>query len=110
MQKRVRYGLFTLNILILHKHIDKYKAIENGSTPEQSLIRNQDIICGEGLPEMEFDSLEAAIKAMKDRYGDKLEPVENKHGIETLSCYVLDSEHNIVAGMNKDTTAIFDKE
>lgn len=110
MQKKVKYGIFTLNILRLHKHAEKFKAIENGLTPEQRLLGNEPMIRCEELPEMEFDSLSAAVEAMADRYGNKLEPVENEHGIETLTCYVLDSEHNLVAGMSKDTTVIFAKE
>ena len=51
MQKKVRYRLFTLNILRLHKHSDIFQATENGSTPEQRLLYYEPIISSKELPE-----------------------------------------------------------
>ena len=110
MSEKRRYGITTLNGYMSHSHSEGIIAVQKRLTPEQQLLGAQWIVCCEELPEMEFDTLEAAVEAMTERYGDKLQPVESERGTWTLSCYVLDSNHNLVAAMNKDKTCIFTQE
>lgn len=107
MPGKLKYGITTLNGYMSYSHSEGIIAVQKRLTPEQNLLFDQWIVCCEELPEMEFDTLEAAVEAMKERYADKLEPVESESGTWTLSCYVLDSNHNLVAAMNKDKTCIF---
>ena len=60
----------------------------------------------EELPTMEFNNLKSAIKALKKRYINKIYTKNVRNGIETLLCYIIDENHNIIAALNYDKTVI----
>lgn len=61
----------------------------------------------EELPEMEFETLEAAVEAMIERYADKIYIKEVYRGKETVICFIVDSDYNIAAALNYDKTVIY---
>jgi len=60
----------------------------------------------EELPEMEFNDLDSAIIALKERYSDKIYTKNVRNGTEALLCCILDEDHNVVAALNYDRTVL----
>ena len=101
MAEKCMYGIDTTSIWI---HIK--------SAPHNNpLSLAQFTSCDEEPPKMEFDTLESAVAAMIERYADKIYEKEvyrgKALGIETLICYVVDSDYNVAAALNYDKTVIY---
>lgn len=60
----------------------------------------------EELPNIEFDNLENATNALKERYSDKIYIKNVRDGTEVLLCYVVDNDYNVVAALDYNGNVI----
>lgn len=63
----------------------------------------------EELPTMEFDNLDSATNALKERYSDKIYTKNVNDGTEVLLCYIIDNDYNIIAALDYDGNVIMRK-
>ena len=63
----------------------------------------------EELPTMEFDNLDSATNALKERYSDKIYTKNVNDGTEVLLCCIIDNEYNIIAALDYNGNVIIRK-